>query len=136
MKRLFASLLLLVTLAAGCAEPPPYNNLDNVQLQDMLDKGTQIYDVRRPEEWQQTGVIKGSKLLTFIDANGQLRPDFLSRFTSEVGKDDPVILICRTGNRTDALARYLVEKLGYTNVYNVRDGIMLWLRQNKPVEKI
>ncbi|MDP2030430.1 MAG: hypothetical protein Q8K12_12395 [Thiobacillus sp.] len=42
------------------------------------------------------------------------------RFTAEVGKDDPVILICRTGNRTDKQARVLMEEQGYTQVYNVR----------------
>ncbi len=128
-------LLLLVFTLSACAEPP-YNNLDNDQLTSMLKQGAPIYDIRRPEEWRQTGVVADSKLLTFVDAGGRVKPDFLQRFTSDVGKDDPVILICRTGNRTDALARHLVEQMGYTNVHNVRDGITHWIRKDRPVERL
>jgi rhodanese-related sulfurtransferase len=127
-----AGSLLLAALLAGCSAPP-YNNLDNEQLKTLLDKGVPIYDVRRAEEWRQTGVVAGSRLLTFVDDKGRLNPDFLPRFTQAVGKDEPVILICRTGNRTDVLGRYLVEKLGYTQVYNVRDGITRWIRDGRPV---
>jgi len=38
-----------------------------------------------------------------------------------------------TGNRTDALARELMEKHGYTRVYNVRGGITRWTREHNPV---
>ena len=60
----------------------------------------------------------------------------MSRFTADVGKNDPVILICRTGSRTSTLARHLVEELGYTNVFNVDDGINQWLRENRLVQNI
>ncbi|MBU1690389.1 MAG: sulfurtransferase, partial [Gammaproteobacteria bacterium] len=43
-------------------------------------------------------------------------------------------LICRSGNRTDAVARELV-KMGYTQVYNVRNGINRWLSDGHPVVK-
>lgn len=132
--KVFSIFLLIMTLAA-CSEPP-YNNLDNTQLKTMLEQGTPIFDVRRPDEWRQTGVINNSKLLTFVTANGKLHPDFLPRFTSMVGKNDPVILICRTGNRTSHLARYLVEKLGYTNVHNVKNGITQWIKEKQPVRRL
>ena len=131
-----ASVLLLLITLTGCFEPPPYNNLDNQQLKSMLQQRTQIFDIRRPEEWRETGVIANSKLLTFVDANGRVIPGFLQRFTSVVSKDDPVILICRTGNRTDVLARHLVTKMGYSQVYNVRHGITEWIRDRQPVKRI
>ena len=130
----FSIFLLTMTLAA--CDQLPYNNLDNKQLKTMLEQGTPIFDVRRPDEWRQTGVINNSKLLTFVSASGKLNQKFLPRFTSMVGKDDPVILICRTGNRTSQLARYLVEKLGYTNVHSVRNGISQWIRDKQPVRRI
>ena len=129
------SIFLVIMSLTACGELP-YNNLDNTQLKTLLDQGTPIYDVRRPEEWKQTGVIDNSQLLTFVDASGKLNPEFLPQFTSKIGKDDPVILICRTGNRTGQLARYLVEELGYTNVYNVRNGITDWIREKQPVKRI
>ena len=124
--------VLLAAALGGCAEPP-YSNADNDQLKALLAQGVPIYDIRRPEEWRSTGVVEGSRKLTFVDAGGRPNPEFLPRFTAEVGKDDPVVLICRTGSRTDKLARDLMEKQGYTQVYNVRHGITGWIAGNNPV---
>jgi len=134
MLRLALLTLLLSLAIMQIFKEPPYKNLENDQLQIMLEKNIPVYDVRRPEEWQQTGIIEGSQLLTFVDADGRMEANFLSRFTADVGKNDPVILICRTGSRTRSLAHYLVEKLGYTNVFNVEDGITQWLREKRPVQ--
>ncbi|VAW55090.1 hypothetical protein MNBD_GAMMA05-250 [hydrothermal vent metagenome] len=133
--------LLLLALVLGSAimlifKEPPYTNIENDQLQVMLNKNIPIYDIRRPEEWQQTGVIEGSHLLTFIDTRGQIKPDFINRFTTEVDKDEPVILICRTGSRTSKLAHHLMTELGYTNIFNVDDGIKQWLREKRQVTQI
>ena len=134
ISRIFVFALLVAALSA-CAEPP-YSNLNNEQLKTMLQQGTPIFDIRRPEEWQQTGVVADSQLLTFVDDGGRMLPDFMHRFTSAVGKDDPVILICRTGSRTSTLARHLVEHMGYTQVYNVRDGITRWIGDGQPVTRL
>jgi rhodanese-related sulfurtransferase len=53
-----------------------------------------------------------------------------------IRRKKPVILICRTGNRTSTLARHLVEHMGYTQVYNVRDGITRWIRDGQPVIRV
>ena len=126
--------VLLAAVLGGCAEPP-YSNVDNDQLKALLAQNVPIYDIRRPEEWRSTGVVEGSRKLTFVDAGGRPNPEFLPRFTAEVDKDDPVVLICRTGSRTDKLARELMEKQGYTQVYNVRHGITGWIAGNNPVVK-
>ena len=47
----------------------------------------------------------------------------------------PVVLICRTGSRTDKLARELMEKHGYTRIYNVRNGITRWIGESNPIVK-
>jgi rhodanese-related sulfurtransferase len=129
----FALLLLLFPLTA-CSEPP-YSNIDNQQLKTLQTQGIPVYDVRRADEWQQTGVVEGSHKLTFVDDKGRIMPDFVAKFTQAVGKNDPVILICRTGNRTDTLSRALVEQLGYTKIYNVKNGITRWIGEGLPVVK-
>ena len=131
----FAGLFLLLIALSACSEPA-YHNLDNKQLKALLEQNVAIYDIRRPDEWRQTGIVKGSRLLTFVDPNGRIKADFLDRFTAAVDKDDPVILICRTGSRTSALARLLVEKMGFTQVYNVRNGITQWIRDGQPITRL
>ena len=120
----------------GCTEEVLYYNVDNKQLKTMLDQGVPIFDIRRPEEWKQTGVIDGSQKLTFVDKSGRLQPDFLPKFTAGIPKDQPVILISRTGNRTSSLARHLSKEMGYTNIYNVKNGITFWMREGGQVTKI
>jgi rhodanese-related sulfurtransferase len=133
MKRMLLILALLGAALglAGCAEPP-YTNVDNQGLKALLEQGVPLYDVRRPEEWRQTGVVAGSRTLTYVDDRGRLNPAILPRIQAEVPKDAPIALICRTGNRTDDLGRELA-RLGYTRIYNVRDGITRWIAEGHPV---
>ena len=127
-------LVVATLMLTGCAEPP-YTNVDNQGLERLLQQSVPLIDVRRPEEWRETGMVEGSRGITFVDANGRVRPNFLEMLSAAVGREQPVVLICRTGNRTDVLARHLVEKMGYTQVYNVRDGIMGWLREGRAVKR-
>jgi len=134
----FLRFIPLFALLAGlfaCSEPP-YTNLNNKELQTLMAQGIPVFDVRRPDEWRATGVIQGSQLLTFVDGRGKLAPDFLPKFTQAVAKEQPVILICRTGNRTSQLSKYLAEKLGYTKIYNVKNGITKWIGGGLPVRRI
>lgn len=132
-KKLILALLALSLVA--CSEPP-YSNVDNVGLQMAIDQGVPLVDIRRPDEWRGTGVVEGSELLTFVDGSGRVRPGFLETLTQRYPKDQPVALICRTGNRTDALARHMMEQLGYTQVINVRDGITRWIEDGFPVVRV
>ena len=92
-----------------------------------------MYDIRRAEEWRQTGVLAGSHTLTFVDAGGRINPEIISKLTQAVRPDQPVILICHSGNRSAVLARELVEQFGYTQVYNVSGGISRWIGESRLV---
>ncbi len=128
-------LLSLALLVAGCSGDLGYTNIDNDELQQLLLQGTPLYDIRRAEEWRETGIVRSSRRLTFFDAQGRVNSKFLPEFTKRIGKNDPVILICRTGNRTSALAKHLVKEMGYTKVYNVARGITGWISQGREVIK-
>jgi rhodanese-related sulfurtransferase len=134
MKRkllIFAPILILAPLAVWLVvillPTPPYEPLDNAALKRMVDEGALVIDIRRPEEWRQTGVIEGSYLVTAFDEQGRITREFPTLFGELTEPDRPVVLICRTGNRTDALARMLVEQAGYQQVYNVTRGITSWM---------
>ncbi len=125
-------LLVLTTLPAWAG----VRHIDDETLQALIDQGVPVIDIRRPEEWRQTGVIEGSHLITFFDKQGRYDVRaWLEKLSAIAGKDDPFILICRTGNRTGVVSRFLSEKLGYRKVYNVKKGITDWIRKGHPVVK-
>ncbi len=112
-------------------------HIDNQQLQQLLANKVPIIDIRRAEEWRQTGVVENSHLLTFFDKKGGYNlPKWLTTLDSIIQKDKPFILICRTGNRTHVLSQALDKQLGYKQVYNVKKGITDWKRKGLPVVSI
>ena len=102
-------------------------NIDSTELKKLLSEKTLIIDVRRVEEWSDTGVIKNSKLLTFFDSKGNYNAE---KWYSDLSKLSdtmtPVVLICRSGARSKAVANWMVNSLGYQKVYNVKDGMIGW----------
>lgn len=121
---------------APSVTPEAPKDIDNTQLAELLDKNTVLIDIRRPEEWKETGIVSGSNTLTLYDASGKEVPGFLDKFKKLVPtKQTPVILICRTGNRTSFAAKALADGFGYENIYNVKKGITDWISSgNKVVE--
>jgi rhodanese-related sulfurtransferase len=114
--------------------PPKYQNIDNLQLKEMLKDGVTLIDLRRLDEWNKTGVVKGSHKITAFDKKGNFLDSFPIEFRKITQIDKPVVLICRTGNRSSEIANLLVEKAGYKKVFNVKHGIKKWIAgKNKVV---
>ena len=122
----FEIILLAVT-------PPKYSNVNNVTLKSLLAKGTKLIDIRRKEEWDKTGVIEGSHKLTAFDNAGKFVRTFPAGLKSVASENEPVILICRSGNRSSTIANLLVERAGYEKVYNVAEGIVRWIKDGNSV---
>lgn len=58
-----------------------------------------------------------------LDVNGDFAAELARRMKERgLGKDDTVILICRSGDRSTRAAN-LLGQLGYTRVYSVIDGV-------------
>jgi len=131
----FAILITVFALsAAQAAEPVGHTDIDTAELAVLLERGTKVVDIRRADEWRETGVIPGSKLLTAFDAGGLLNPQFPAEFGAFVEKDEPVIIICRSGNRSETMSRILWERAGYTQIYNASGGIVSWIDDGNPTE--
>ncbi|MBK1734799.1 peptidylprolyl isomerase [Halorhodospira abdelmalekii] len=128
-----ATLRFEVELVAVAA--PPYGNLSNDELAELAAEGVTLIDIRRPDEWQQTGVVEGSYLLTAFDWRGRFVPDFPEQLAQLVERDEPFMIICRVGNRTAFLARALAEQLDYEQVYNITEGITDWIADGRTVTR-
>lgn len=91
---------------------------------EMLENSDmKVVDIRTPMEWQQTGVVPGSTMITFFDQMGNYDAEsFLKQMDELGGKEVEIGLLCRTGNRTAQVAGFLAQQ-GY-NVKNLDGGIM------------
>ena len=99
------------------------------------EEGVVIIDIRREDEWRDTGIIPGAEMVTAFDSSGRVHPEFLDGFRSVVpGPDTPVMLYCRTGNRTTSLGNALIEQLGFSNVTHLSKGITGWLAEGRDAE--
>ena len=109
-------------------------NIDNEKLEQLREQGVAIIDVRRVDEWQETGVIEGSHAITFFDAKGNYNvDDWLSKVSDIAQSDQPIVLICAQGVRTSKIAEFLDKRLGFTQVRNVTEGISAWIEEGHPV---
>lgn len=119
--------------AIGAARADALSNADAAQVRALVADGVKVVDIRRPDEWRESGVIEGSVLLTAIDAEGRLVADFPAALAGVVDPDEPVVVICRSGNRSAVISRLLSESAGYTHVVNADGGMQAWLGAGNPV---
>ena len=109
-------------------------DIDNAELARLAASGVPLIDIRTEGEWKDTGVIAGSKLLTYFDEKGNANsPQWLEKAKAVAKPDQPVILICRSGKRTKAATQFLSEQAGYKTVYNVSKGLNGWIGEGKPL---
>ncbi|SFB98822.1 Rhodanese-related sulfurtransferase [Marinospirillum celere] len=96
--------------------------------QAFLDSGVALVDIRTSSEWQETGLAEGALPLTFFDEQGQYDArTFLEQLEKHVSKEEPLAIICRSGNRTSAISDFLSQQ-GY-QVINLEGGMNHLLAQ-------
>lgn len=101
--------------------------LSNVSVQDLhaaAEQGALVLDVREPHEFAE-GRVPGSLLVPLATV-----PSRAGEFT----KDEPVYIVCRSGNRSLVAAETLVAA-GYRDVRNVQGGMIAWESEGLPIER-
>lgn len=101
---------------------------DEVHKMIEENPGITVIDVRTAEEFSgELGHIPGSQLKPLPDIeNWATQIDSL--------KDEEIILVCRSGNRSGHAARYLEER-GFKLLVNVKGGMRDWNKMGYPIEK-
>ncbi|HWK23676.1 MAG TPA: sulfurtransferase TusA family protein [Ureibacillus sp.] len=89
--------------------------INNDELIQRASNGALILDVREEAEYA-FGHIEGSKSIPLGELEDRLQ---------ELDKTQEILVICRTGTRSDLAAQKLAEK-GFTNVFNVLPGLNSW----------
>lgn len=145
MKQMFIKSLLIGLLAWGplsaCAQKSgPESRLSATEaFEAHARQEITLVDIRRPEEWRQTGVAVGAERINMVHPQGL--QGFAQTLYDRVGRDldAPIVLICRTGSRTGRLQPILTE-MGFTNVSHVPEGMIGsragpgWIARGLPVD--
>ena len=131
------NILIIVLLFTTTVGFTAVLNLTPQELLEAQQKGTVIIDIRTPEEWVETGTITGAKRIMFFN---QQRKPVVAQFMVEfeklvISKDQPFILVCRSGSRTNAVTNFLDKKLGYSQGGHLAKGMKQWMAEKRVVEK-
>ncbi|MBK8554787.1 MAG: rhodanese-like domain-containing protein [Lewinellaceae bacterium] len=115
-------LVFIVLIMSGLAcsnDTVAQKKLQTAEFETMLNKtaGVQLIDVRTPEEFA-AGHLVGAKNINYYDA------DFQSKI-NQVDKSKPVLVYCAVGGRS-AQAASKMNKMGFTQVYDLAGGINAW----------
>jgi len=113
----------LINYEQFCGIVPKSNTLPMVQeitvaqLKQWQDeeKDFQLVDVRKQFEWDIANLNADLIIL-----------DTLPNNVDKISKDKPVVIHCRSGARSANAIRFLQENHGYTNLYNLKGGILAW----------
>ena len=110
------ALFLFVLAGTGQA----YTNISPSEIRAWRDSGADILlvDIREQHEWD-AGHIPDAILMSWNSGHLSTRYD-------ELPEDRPVIIYCRTGNRSVSASVFLDTK-GLDNIYNMTGGITSWV---------
>lgn len=96
-----------------------FNDKKDISKEDVdsyIKEGATIIDVRSPQEYRE-GHVDGAICIP----DYQIKRDISKKVPN---KDEIIVVYCSTGHRSQNCQRIL-ENLGYTNVYNVYEGIII-----------
>ena len=93
------------------------------ELKQLKDSGAdfQLVDVREPYEFDIANL--GGELIPL--ATVVANPDKISR-------DKQVVVHCRSGGRSGTAIKMLEQQFGYTNLYNLKGGILAYADEIDP----
>jgi len=127
-RRIALAAIAVSLLSAGCGAAGPDTSavsLETARAEHEAGRAVLI-DIREPQE-HATGVAAGAQLLPMSRLAGRI---------GEIPTDpkQPVLLICKTQNRSGATLKALRER-GYSHVKYVNGGMSEWARRGWPMVK-
>ncbi len=124
---------MLAALLSAIGAQAEVITIDNEELKALTAKGVTLVDVRTAGEWDKTGVVSGSQLVTLVDESGRSDPEvWKDQMSKVVDPSKPVILICRSGNRSSVGAKLLDQQNPSRKIYNAKEGMNGWQRAALP----
>ena len=119
-------MLLITMLSLGCGSGGDVLSVGEFNSRIHASTQIQLVDVRTPGEYAE-GHLEGA---INIDYNG----DNFSEEIEALTKTMAVYVYCRSGGRSARAAGVLSEK-GFTEVYDLKGGILSWQEKGLPVKR-
>ena len=134
LKRIITLILLFIFILTGNSYAET-KNIGNDEIKRLMSLGIPLIDVRRKDEWISTGVIKNSYQHTFFDRDGKYDlKSFIDQIKMISNSEKGIILFCRTGRRTTAIAKALEKTNNFRVIYNTK-GIKEWISKGNQLIK-
>ncbi len=126
-KSLLLFTFLLCTSFFSFAQKRTTKTLDVNEYETSLKeiKNVQLIDVRTPEEYS-SGHLTDAQNVNYYDTDFREQLNLLD-------KSKPTFIYCKSGSRS-ASAMETMEELGFTELYNLKGGIMAWQSASKALE--
>ena len=125
MNKLFAVVSVVFILMSSCTIRQTKNDIELDKFEKkMASEKYLLVDVRTAEEFSE-GHIKGAINIDYLAENFSIE-------IQELELESPVLLYCRSGNRSSNAMKTMKE-LGFKEVYNLEGGIKGWISENNPV---
>ena len=125
--KLFGTLAIVLVVFLGIKQIQGADGIDVKQAFSMNQQGALLLDVREPEEYSAIHA-PNAKLIPLGQLGSRLQE--IAAY-----KDKPVVVICRSGNRSSKAVTMLKEA-GYSQVSNVKGGITAWEKDGLAVIKM
>ena len=111
-------------------------DIDNRKLTNLIEKGIKIVDVRTQNEWNSTGIIKGSELISLLDKNNKfIFENWYRAFNKKLNKDKSIIFICAAGVRSNYISHLVKRRKPDLKIYNLEKGINHWIRSGNKIHR-
>ena len=134
LKRIITLILLFIFILTGNSYAET-KNIGNNEIKRLMSLGIPLIDVRRKDEWVSTGVIENSYHHTFFEKDGTYDfKGFINKVKNITNSEKGIILFCRTGRRTTAIAKALEKTNDFPVIYNTK-GIKEWISKGNKLIK-
>ncbi|MFM8744965.1 MAG: ThiF family adenylyltransferase, partial [Cytophagales bacterium] len=117
------NILGLIDYDDFCNAPKKTTNMKEVTVQELRalkdsKANFQLIDVREPHEFD------------ICNLDGELIPQAeIPHNVDKIAKDKQVVIHCRSGARSGNMVKWLESNHGFTNLYNLKGGILAWAKE-------
>ena len=123
--------IMVMVLVAACGTAPAAQDAavkvplpDEISMDQaykLYEEGTFLLDVRTPEEWEDYH-IEGATLIPL---------DELEIRVEEVPQDEEIVVVCRSGNRSQ-VGRDILRQAGISQSASMTGGVNAWYAAGYP----